>query len=642
MNSASLLARLGFDNVRFGFVLRTGIAACLAIALAWWLGLEHPQWAGMTVWASSQPSRGQLLAKGMARLVGTLIGALVGILLVYLSIGHIGWLVLGLSLWIATCVFTAHLVRSFVTYGCMLAGYSAALVALVDTAHHDQILTLGLDRMFTAVAGVLVAIGVSWFFAHGSARNSDQQELRGITTGILRQLSARVVSGVETSTVERDQLIARLAALDAALDTRGIGSARARQQMRRVRLLLLVLVSIVIWTRKTHDSELGLALAQALKEAAVALEAGDGDGYRSALNCAIERCAGEHHFARLHYNLTRLLAMTPVMEAGDAPSTKDESDSSLPLHRDWTGARQSGIRALTLMMTVGAVWLFSGAQIGAYMLLGTAVMTSLFSTFDSPVHTMRSVFIGQVMGAVAALICRWLIWPQVDSEWMLIVSMFPFIMLGVVVFAHRKLVFAGMDYNMVLLLLLQPHYPLVGEVGHSLLMAVAVASAPLIAMAGYWLIYPVNAAKRIELMRRMMLHELRDMTMKPTSGASRERWRLRLYHRLLHLVRWSGQVGDRRFPAEEWGVMLLRLEMTTETLRALLDGKRPISDSTKRAVEYALRRLEQLEHKPERVLRALRVVSVRMAREPDQTEELVFALAADKLQENLALFTLRR
>ena len=55
------LAQQGFDNARLDFGLRTAIAACLAMLVAWSLGLEHPQWAAMTVWAASQPSRGLLI-----------------------------------------------------------------------------------------------------------------------------------------------------------------------------------------------------------------------------------------------------------------------------------------------------------------------------------------------------------------------------------------------------------------------------------------------------------------------------------------------------------------------------------------------------------------------------------------------------
>jgi uncharacterized membrane protein YccC len=85
----------GFDASRLGFGLRTALACALAIVLAWALGLEHPQWSGMTVWVASQPVRGHLLEKGFFRLAGTASGTLVGMVLVVLSQSSVLVMVVG-------------------------------------------------------------------------------------------------------------------------------------------------------------------------------------------------------------------------------------------------------------------------------------------------------------------------------------------------------------------------------------------------------------------------------------------------------------------------------------------------------------------------------------------------------------------
>ena len=86
--TAQVSSRLGFEAAKLSFGLRTAIAACLALAIAWQLGLEHPQWSAMTVWAASQPLRGHLLEKSAARLGGTIIGALFGMALMIVSHGQ--------------------------------------------------------------------------------------------------------------------------------------------------------------------------------------------------------------------------------------------------------------------------------------------------------------------------------------------------------------------------------------------------------------------------------------------------------------------------------------------------------------------------------------------------------------------------
>lgn len=76
--TALILSRLGIDAARLRFTGLTALAACLSLIVAWALGLEHPQWSAMSVWAATLPVRGQLLEKAANRFLGTVVGALFG------------------------------------------------------------------------------------------------------------------------------------------------------------------------------------------------------------------------------------------------------------------------------------------------------------------------------------------------------------------------------------------------------------------------------------------------------------------------------------------------------------------------------------------------------------------------------------
>ena len=156
--------RWGFDSARLRQHLRTAFAVCIAVFAAWALGLEHPQWAGMTVWAASQPLRGQLLEKSFFRTTGTLVGTAAGVVLVLVANGDLLWLVTGLAVWIGICAGLGNLQRSFASYGTMLAGYSASMVALLDNGNPAHVYALGWDRLFTALTGVAAALVVGWLF----------------------------------------------------------------------------------------------------------------------------------------------------------------------------------------------------------------------------------------------------------------------------------------------------------------------------------------------------------------------------------------------------------------------------------------------------------------------------------------------
>ena len=187
-----VFARVGMDVARLSFGFRTALVAWLALCLAWLVGLEHPQWSAMTVWAVSQPLRGHLIEKSAARLVGTVVGALFGLGLVIVSRGEPLILVLGISLWIGLCALLGNLVRGYASYAAMLSGYSAAMVALLDTAHPEHVLALGLDRIVTVALGVVAALITGLLFAAPGDDSTVIEKVQLLTGRVLADIDARL------------------------------------------------------------------------------------------------------------------------------------------------------------------------------------------------------------------------------------------------------------------------------------------------------------------------------------------------------------------------------------------------------------------------------------------------------------------
>ena len=70
--------------VALAFAFKTCAAVLLALFLAFWLELDEPKWALLTVFVVSQPDSGLVLAKSFYRILGTIAGTLVSITLVFL------------------------------------------------------------------------------------------------------------------------------------------------------------------------------------------------------------------------------------------------------------------------------------------------------------------------------------------------------------------------------------------------------------------------------------------------------------------------------------------------------------------------------------------------------------------------------
>jgi uncharacterized membrane protein YccC len=589
------LSRLGFDPARFAFALRTAAAACLALLVAWALGLEHPQWSAMTVWAAAQPVRGMLVEKGLFRAFGTAVGVIVGVGLVIATHGHPALMVAGLSLWIGLCAGLGNVLRGFSSYGSILAGYSAAMVALLDTPHPDHILALGLDRFLTVMTGVAIAMLIGVVFTPKAAEGEITGWVRRLAAGALRDLAARLRGGGGEADTRR-ALLSELARLDELLDTHGAGSPRLRRAARALRALVVAQVALLLWQPDRIDAD----AAALLDGAADALDAAATFGDVAGMLAPVRGLDG---FAAA---LDR--AAVPVR-------------AGIVLHRDWVGARQAALRAVVTMALVGALWLGAGWPGGAYMLLGTSVMISLFSTSDNPAGTMRFVTLGQLAGVAAALACRWLVWPQAGSAFDLVLLTLPFMLAGVLPVAHRRTMNGGFDFNLAMLLLLQPAFPLADTLEASVLTAAAVVAGPLVAWASFRLAYPADARRRRDMLIAMMVHDLQAMAVRSEAPDHRLVWRARLHHRLLHLVRWTEKADDADLAVFDGGLAVLRLGQAILFLRDRAASPRSAA---------VLRRLGRLAREPERAGRALDLLAHRLAPgEAGPVAEAAKALAAN-------------
>ena len=609
------MAARGFDLPRLNFALRTAVAACLALVMAWAIGLEHPQWSAMTVWAAAQPTRGQLLEKSFFRTFGTLIGVAAGVALVAFSGGDPRPLVIGLSLWIGLCVAAGNLLRGYVSYGAMLSGYSASMVALLDTGHPDHVLALGADRAGTIMVGVLTALVIGWAFTPAAAEQEMTGRMRRVTARLLRDLAASLRAG-NASALDDEQrsLLAEMAAIDEMLDPHAAGSLRSRQAVRALRTVLSVQISLLLAGRRGGCGE-GSAVADLLDEAAAGFEGGNGsDGPLALIDRAADRAGLQTDLGETLQALGHAIRAHRMVLGQDVGASMSVAQTGHPvvLHRDWVGARQAAIRAMLCLLVVGLFWVWTGWAAAPFLLLGLSIMTTIFSTFDNPAHTMRFVLLGQIFGALGALACRFLAWPLATTELQVVLLTMPFIVAGALFFSHRRTLPSAFDYAMVSLLLLHPTLPLPGDLATMLSSVVAVVAAPLVALVAYRVIFPLNADVRLETLISMMVHELQDMARAEDASEHRRTWRARLYHRLFRLIRFAERSGDRHREVTDGGLAILSIGYAILSLQDLVRSG-SLADGEGRATLAALQRLKKVGSEPQKAALALERAAHRLS-----------------------------
>lgn len=386
------LAQWGFDYVRLRFGFRTGIAACLSLIIAWALGLEHPQWAAMTVWAVSQPTRGLLVEKAAYRALGTLLGTMFGMILVVSAGGEIIWLVVGLSLWVTLCVYTGNLLHGLISYGTILAGYSASMVVLL-TQSPDALMPLGIDRLLTVFVGIMTSLIIGWAFTYKRAEQTLINQLRRQTAANLQDIS-RYFAEPDKVSLNLSEKLSQLAALEAQLLDHGTGSVSAHESAKTLRLVINSQLGFLT-ELNIQEPEKNIEVSNHLLESSNKLNASSKrfeiiEPLREALNL-IKNEALKRRFSEF------------VEATNDRLSFRDSGKTASStlltktiLHRDWRGARQAAIRTLVIMSLIGAAWWYTEWFQLAYLMLGASVMLTLFSTADNPALTMKYVFFDNV------------------------------------------------------------------------------------------------------------------------------------------------------------------------------------------------------------------------------------------------------
>ncbi|MBP6893420.1 MAG: FUSC family protein [Pseudacidovorax sp.] len=614
-----LARHLGFEPARLAFTLRTAAGSGMALLLGGLLGLDHPQWAAMTVWIAAQPLRGHLIEKSLYRLLGTAAGAAYGVTLVALGHGSPAVLVPGLALWAGLCAGAGQLLRGFASYGTLLAGYSAAMVALLDASHPTHIAAFGLDRLLTIGLGVVVALAVSLRFAARPPADALHLRMRTLCLDRLRELAAWARTGVPLAHTARDTQLAELARLEEGLELQVAGRLDSRREVRALRQALTAQVGLLLWWPGAQAPARadGAALADALQATLDAAVAGRPVG-PSLLQAAT---VAEAQNAELAAVLRRLGAAAGSIEspAGGAgarapsatPSVAQPQAAFEPtvvLHRDWIAARETFLRSVLTLGLIGGLWLATGWPAAPLLMLGVAVMTTLFSTADDPARIMRSVFCGQLLGAAAALAVQALLWPWVDGALGRLLMCLPLVLAGAFVLAHPRTARFGFDFNLVGLLLLQPMHARAFAWPTGLAEAAAVVAGPLVALAAFRLVFPPGGRRRYAQLSTLMQAEVSAMAAQPQAWRRAEVWRARLQHRVLRLVRCADAAGLAPEHGARQGLAVLATGQAVLALGQLL-AQDALPPADRRRAQAWLRRLARPMRSPAQAHRRGRLLA---------------------------------
>ncbi len=428
------------------FALKTFAGAMLALAFAFWLGLDNPYWCMATAYIVAQPLTGAMRSKALYRFCGTFVGGVAAVVLVPNLVDAPVLLSLALSLWIGLCLYLSLLDRSPRAYLFMLAGYTAGIIGFPSVADPAHIFQTALTRVeeisigiaCTTVVGTVVfprSIGPvlaarirawlrpagDWAEAALAGREEDPP-----TRSARRKMAAEAVDiGMMTSQLAYDHSVLQasvpqirrlrlyILSLMPVLSSIGDRVAQLRLIGGVTPSLQALLQDCAAWIRNTenYDHE----AADALDASIARLERDRDEELSWAGILRTTLLVRLHEFVAMVRH-SRAIRHHVTDDAAAPESVPGIGVVAAPYQvRDHGLALLSALAAVIATLLVCGFWIFTAWPSGAGAAVMVAVACSFFAAQDDPAPAIAQMLRNGVIVVVADAIYVFAILPRVET-----------------------------------------------------------------------------------------------------------------------------------------------------------------------------------------------------------------------------------
>jgi uncharacterized membrane protein YccC len=499
------------------FAIRVWLAMILALFASFWLQLEAPASAAVTVGILAEPTRGQALDKAGFRLLGTIVGVAASIAITGLFSQERDLILAAFAVWIGICVFAANLLDGYRAYAAVLSGYTVALIATqqIDTPQH--VFESGMAR------GAAIAVGI---------------------------LSMAVINALMDAPDRHPRLIVQLAAIRRRI--REYASTAVGAESGKSSTFLALLREIVALRPEIAsvalESSSGSVRSVAARSAAVGLVAElqvariSNGGPVDVDNTACDRARGALEQAD-DSGLPAQRLPGPV--AGQKGARDVETEPSAwasrellrrdeevrqdlfalrsarwplrawraPLYRSYRTAVESGVRAALWLAIASIFYVWAGWPAASVSLSFVALIAALGATTSNPRGFTAIALVGTPIAALLAGILEFVILNGSDAFPQLAVGLAPFIVGAALLMTSKNLLWSSLGrVNLqFIVLILAPSNPQTYNPQTFLFTPLFIIVAAALLLAAQTLIPPVSDDKR----RMRLLAEARSELQEP-------------------------------------------------------------------------------------------------------------------------------
>jgi uncharacterized membrane protein YccC len=487
------------DGLDWVFVFKTILAIFLAMWISMQLRLDQPRTAMMTAIIVMQPQTGLVLVKSIYRIGATIAGILVGLLLAGMFAQAPVLYLLGLALWVGLCTAGSAFYRNFKSYGCVLAGYSAAMIGQFSISEPMAFFSIASTRLTELTLGILCAGVVSDIVFPrrlSDAITSNVQNRYAEFIAFVRASLSGAAGRAELDNM-RLRLVGNVLSLESIRSNAVFEDPEVRGRDLRLRKLNSEFMAVTTTFNSFHQ-----LLKRLTKNATPAGQALTGlwesfgetvvtkseipanadaahrvarriAAFRSVLGRRVEEVRQNitadgdpqsaldfatavellHRFLRELHAYTKTYATLPNDE--NEPNTPDDIDFAV--RTDPVVALLMGGRAFIGIMVVGWFWIASAWPYGTSALTFVAIVSALFASAPDPSKSANKMLIGNFSGLVAAFVYKFLVMPDMDGFALLCASMLPFLMVGLYFRTRPSLADIGFGYTVFFIQMINPN-----------------------------------------------------------------------------------------------------------------------------------------------------------------------------------------
>ncbi|KAB5623344.1 FUSC family protein [Pseudomonas putida] len=504
------------------FAIKTLLGGGLALWLALRWGLEQPAWALMTAFIVAQPLSGMVVQKGLARLAGTLVGTFMSVVFIGLF-AQTPWLfLLTLALWLALCTAASTQLRSAWAYAFVLAGYTAAIIALPAIDHPLQVFDQAVARCTEICLGIVCATATSALIwpmrveqqLGGQARQAWQNGM---------QTASAMLGGEDEARQGLLDILGRIVAIDVQREHAWFEGSRGRQRARAIRGLsqkLMVLLRISRSVRRQWrqlDEQQAAHLAPWLEEVRTQLAKPDQPSLLLLRQRIWDAAHDEQISPAEHFCLARLallldFAMAATQALLDVEEGRTPKDVSLGLaaHRDLPLALLFGSRSALAFLVMSSFWLATAWPSAPGGLVLTCVVCSLFASRENGAQIGLSFLRGILLAIPVAFFVGQILLPQWSSFALLCLGMGVPLFFGALGMAHPRTGPTATSYCLHFIVLVAPlnamHFDVASMLNSAQAMLIGVGAAVLafrlvVLRHPKWLGRRLRAATQSDLVR---------------------------------------------------------------------------------------------------------------------------------------------